>query len=71
MIVQVAPVESHVNETLCSLNFAQRVRSVELGMAQKRQEGSDLANSKARLTQNEVCGLQHIRNLRSAGERIL
>ena len=54
MIVQVAPVDSHVNETLCSLNFAQRVRSVELGMAQRRLEGNDLATSKARLTQSEV-----------------
>ena len=46
--------DSHVNETLCSLNFAQRVRSVELGMAQRRLEGNDLATSKARLTQSEV-----------------
>ncbi|KAI8497693.1 zonula adherens maintenance [Branchiostoma belcheri] len=33
MVVQVAPVEKNVKETLASLNFAQRVRTVELGQA--------------------------------------
>lgn len=36
MVVQVAPVPYHVNETLCSLNFAKRVRTVELGQASAR-----------------------------------
>ena len=36
MVVQVAPVEKNVAETVCSLNFAQRVRTVELGQATKR-----------------------------------
>ncbi|XP_071092118.1 kinesin-like protein KIFC3 [Haliotis cracherodii] len=40
MIVQVAPVERNVSETTCSLNFAQRVRSVELGAASKRIESN-------------------------------
>lgn len=54
MIVQVAPIERHVNETLCSLNFAQRVRSVELGMASNRrvEAGGDMSALKGRL--NEV-----------------
>ncbi|XP_074646224.1 kinesin-like protein KIFC3 [Tubulanus polymorphus] len=36
MIVQIAPVEKNVNETLCSLNFGQRARTVELGTATKK-----------------------------------
>lgn len=36
MVVQVSPVEKNVGETVCSLNFAQRVRTVELGQATKR-----------------------------------
>ena len=31
-----APVEKNVGETVCSLNFAQRVRAVELGQACRR-----------------------------------
>ena len=42
MIVQVAPVEKNVAETICSLNFAQRVRTVELGQASKKMESGDL-----------------------------
>lgn len=33
MMVQVAPVNYHVNETICSLGFAKRVKGVELGQA--------------------------------------
>ena len=36
MVVQIAPVEKNVGETVCSLNFAQRVRAVELGQASRR-----------------------------------
>ena len=36
MVVQVAPVEKNVAETVCSLTFAQRVRAVELGQASKK-----------------------------------
>ncbi|XP_057291181.1 kinesin-like protein KIFC3 [Hydractinia symbiolongicarpus] len=38
MVVQVSPVEKNVSETICSLNFAQRVRSVELGQATRKVE---------------------------------
>lgn len=38
MVVQVAPVEKNASETLCSLSFAQRVRTVELGQASKKTE---------------------------------
>ncbi|XP_060066424.1 kinesin-like protein KIFC3 [Ylistrum balloti] len=41
MIVQVAPVEKNQSETVCSLNFAQRVRTVELGQASRRVENGD------------------------------
>ena len=36
MVVQVAPVEKNVGETVCSLNFAVRVKAVELGQASKK-----------------------------------
>ena len=49
MIVQIAPVEKNVNETLASLNFAQRVRCVELGAASKHVENGDAK------TNGEVC----------------
>jgi kinesin family protein C2/C3 len=35
MFVQVAPTSCDVSETLCSLNFAARARSVELGQAKR------------------------------------
>ena len=41
MIVQVAPVEKNAAETVASLNFAQRVRSVELGQATRRVDNMD------------------------------
>ena len=57
MVVQVAPVEKNVSETLCSLNFAQRVRSVELGQATKKTESADIANMRDRLRELEVLPL--------------
>ncbi|XP_064399470.1 kinesin-like protein KIFC3 [Halichondria panicea] len=36
MMVQVSPVEKNAGESVCSLNFAQRVRVVELGQATKK-----------------------------------
>jgi len=39
MVVQVAPVKKNAGETFCSLDFASRVRNVELGQATKRVEG--------------------------------
>ena len=54
MVVQVAPVEKNVSETVCSLNFAQRVRTVELGQATKRTETPEMANMKDRLRELEV-----------------
>ena len=42
MITQVAPVRKNEGETICSLNFAQRVRNVELGAATRRFENGDM-----------------------------
>ena len=36
MVVCVSPVSNNVPETVCSLNFAQRVKTVELGQASRR-----------------------------------
>ncbi|CAH1774176.1 unnamed protein product [Owenia fusiformis] len=49
MIVQVAPVEKNVGETICSLNFGQRVRAVELGQASKKTESAEVTELKERL----------------------
>ncbi|XP_064375447.1 kinesin-like protein KIFC3 isoform X3 [Dromaius novaehollandiae] len=38
MMVQVSPAEKNTSETLCSLKFAERVRSVELGPGSRRAE---------------------------------
>ncbi|KAJ7312086.1 hypothetical protein JRQ81_006424 [Phrynocephalus forsythii] len=38
MMVQVSPAEKNTSETLCSLKFAERVRSVELGSGGRRTE---------------------------------
>ena len=54
MVVQIAPVEKNVSETVCSLNFAQRVRTVELGQATKKTETAEMANMKDRLRELEV-----------------
>ncbi|KAG0554471.1 hypothetical protein KC19_12G094400 [Ceratodon purpureus] len=42
MFVQISPNEADVSETLCSLNFASRVRGVELGPARKHLDSSEL-----------------------------
>ncbi|XP_072403827.1 kinesin-like protein KIFC3 isoform X2 [Chiloscyllium punctatum] len=44
MMVQVSPMEKNVNETVCSLKFAQRVRSVELGTMIRRAEKQDYSS---------------------------
>lgn len=54
MVVQVAPVEKNAGETVCSLVFAQRVRTVELGQATKKTESAATAQLKDRLREYEV-----------------
>ena len=54
MVVQVSPVEKNVSETVCSLTFAQRVRTVELGLATKKTESAEMAGMRDRLRELEV-----------------
>ncbi|CAI9088972.1 OLC1v1023445C1 [Oldenlandia corymbosa var. corymbosa] len=42
MFVQISPNENDLSETLCSLNFASRVRGIELGPAKKQVENNEL-----------------------------
>lgn len=46
MLVQISPSENDLSETLCSLNFASRVRGVELGPAKKQVESTELLKYK-------------------------
>ncbi|XP_077243787.1 kinesin-like protein KIN-14Q isoform X2 [Tasmannia lanceolata] len=46
MFVQISPNENDVSETLCSLNFASRVRGIELGPAKKQIDISELSRYK-------------------------
>ncbi|XP_031281405.1 kinesin-like protein KIN-14Q isoform X2 [Pistacia vera] len=46
MFVQVSPSENDFSETLCSLNFASRVRGIELGPAKKQIDNSEFLRYK-------------------------
>ncbi|XP_042509092.1 kinesin-like protein KIN-14Q isoform X2 [Macadamia integrifolia] len=46
MFVQISPKENDLSETLCSLNFASRVRGIELGPAKKQLDGTELVKYK-------------------------
>ncbi|XP_071689031.1 kinesin-like protein KIN-14Q [Rutidosis leptorrhynchoides] len=46
MLVQISPSENDLSESLCSLNFASRVRGIELGPAKKQIESSELLKYK-------------------------
>ncbi|TKS65311.1 Kinesin-like protein KIFC3 [Collichthys lucidus] len=45
MMVQVSPLPSHLSESVCSLKFAQRVRSVELAASSRKHENSSTSSS--------------------------
>ena len=59
MVVQVAPVEKNVGETMCSLMFAERVRAVELGKAAAKKETAEIAALKEKLKEYEVTQILH------------
>lgn len=46
MFVQISPNENDLSETLCSLNFASRVKGIELGPAKKQLDSSELLRYK-------------------------
>lgn len=56
MFVQVSPVAKNSGESQCTLSFAQRVRSVELGSAKKKVETAEIAALRERLSQYEDSG---------------
>lgn len=47
MFVQISPSDQDVSETLSSLNFATRVRGVELGPVKKQADTSEVQRMKA------------------------
>jgi kinesin family protein C2/C3 len=46
MFVQISPSDNDVSETLSSLNFASRVRGIELGPAKKQVDTAELQKVK-------------------------
>ncbi|KAL6555514.1 hypothetical protein OROHE_007186 [Orobanche hederae] len=46
MFVQINSNENDLSETICSLNFASRVRGIELGPAKKQMDRSELFKHK-------------------------
>jgi len=50
MFVQISPSSADLGETLCSLNFASRVRGIESGPARKQADVSELLKSKQMVT---------------------
>jgi hypothetical protein len=51
MFVNCSPVEYNVSETVCSLNFAKRCRSVELGAAKKNTDSSEVIRLRKQVRQ--------------------
>ncbi|XP_041125040.1 kinesin-like protein KIFC3 isoform X7 [Polyodon spathula] len=54
MMVQVSPVDKNVSESVCSLKFAQRVRSVELGPVTRKTEYQSSTSSSPTPTQESL-----------------
>ncbi|KAK9842678.1 hypothetical protein WJX74_000562 [Apatococcus lobatus] len=67
MVVNVSPEEASAAETLCSLNFAARVRGIQLGPAKRKLEsGSQLSQLR-----RQIAGLQaQVAQLQAEGRRL-
>lgn len=52
MFVQISPSDNDVSETLSSLNFASRVRRIELGPAKKQVDTVELQKTKQMVSCN-------------------
>ncbi|KAL9145704.1 hypothetical protein ABFS82_13G061000 [Erythranthe guttata] len=66
MFVQISPNENDLTETICSLNFASRVRGIELGPAKKQMDKTELVKYKQmveKLRQEMKSKDSHVRKL--------
>uniref|UniRef100_A0AAY5EK15 Kinesin-like protein n=1 Tax=Electrophorus electricus TaxID=8005 RepID=A0AAY5EK15_ELEEL len=54
MVVQVSPLDSNVSESVCSLKFAQRVRTVELGPASSSRRCAENSSTSSSPTHDSV-----------------
>nr|XP_055030077.1 kinesin-like protein KIFC3 isoform X3 [Misgurnus anguillicaudatus] len=54
MMVQVSPLESNINESVCSLKFAQRVRTVEIGSSSSSRRQAENSSTSSSPTHDSV-----------------
>lgn len=54
MIVQISPNENDISETICSLNFASRVKGVEMGSAKKQLDTAEFIKYKQMVNTSSV-----------------
>ncbi|XP_057203412.1 kinesin-like protein KIFC3 isoform X1 [Triplophysa rosa] len=54
MMVQVSPLESNVSESVCSLKFAQRVRTVEIGLSSSSRRQAENSSTSSSPTHDSV-----------------
>lgn len=59
MFLQISPNENDLSETLCSLNFASRVRGIELGPAKRQMDTSEVLRYKQMV--NYLCSCSNCR----------